>query len=155
MSKPVPILADSVAPESGSSYPEPFKSLMGSSVWRALGDQFGLTQFGINLETLKPGDQSSLRHWHTLSDEFIYMMEGELILRMNDGEFILRPGMCMGFKAGDRNAHHLINRSNADAKFIVIGTRAPNDLAFYPDDDLAWLDTPEGRVAVHKDGTRY
>ena len=150
-----PISSESVAAESGSSYPEPFRARMGQGEWRALGDPFGLTQFGINLETLEPGAQSSVRHWHTLSDEFVYMMEGELVLCTDDGEFAMRPGMCIGFRAGDRNAHHLVNRSAARARFLVVGTRVPGDTAFYPDDDLVWFRTEKGRFAVHKDGRPY
>ena len=150
-----PIAALDVHAQSGSSYPEPFASRMGDGTWRALGDSFGLTQFGFNLESLEPGAQSSLRHWHTLSDEFVYMLEGELIVRLNDGEFPLRPGMCIGFKAGESNAHHLVNRSTQRARFIVVGTRVPGDTGFYPDDDFAWFRTEKGRFKVHKDGTPY
>lgn len=123
--------------------------------WRSLGDHFGLTQFGVNLETLAPGAQSSVRHWHTLADEFVYMVQGELVLRTNDGEFALKPGMFVGFKAGDKNAHHLVNRSSAEATFLVVGARVPGDVPLYPDDDLAVFNTEGGRIAVHKDGTPY
>lgn len=150
-----PIEADQVPAKSGSSYPEPFRGRMGAGSWRALGDAFGLTQFGFNLETLEPGAQSSVRHWHTLADEFVYLLDGELVLRAGDGEHTLRPGMCAGFKAGDRNAHHLVNRSDRPARFIVVGTRVPGDHAHYPDDDLAWFRTEAGTVPVHKDGTPY
>jgi uncharacterized cupin superfamily protein len=150
-----PIAADTVRVESGSSYPEPFNSRMGSADWRALGEHFGLSQFGFNLETLQPGDQSSARHWHSLADEFIYMLEGELTLNTNDGAFNMRPGMCIGFRAGERNAHHLVNQSQAPARFLVVGSRVPGDTAFYPDDDLAWLQTEAGWHAVHKDGHAY
>lgn len=150
-----PIHSIEVTEDSGSSYPEPFRSRMGESSWRALGDQFGITQFGLNLETLEPGAQSALRHWHTLSDEFIYLLEGELVLITNDGEYLMSAGMCMGFKAGDSNAHHLINKSNLPARFIVVGSRVPGDTAFYPDDDLAWFHTETKRLAVHKDGRPY
>ena len=150
-----PIAALDVHPQSGSSYPEPFASRMGDGTWRALGDSFGLTQFGFNLETLEPGAQSSLRHWHTLSDELVYMLEGELVVRLNDGEFALRPGMCIGFKGGQPNAHHLVNRSTRRARFIVVGSPVPGDTGFYPDDDFAWFRTEKGRFRVHKDGTPY
>ena len=150
-----PLAALEVSKKSGSSYPEPFRSRMGDGTWRALGDSFGLTQFGFNLETLEPGAQSALRHWHTLSDEFVYMLEGELVVRVNEGEFPLRPGMCIGFKAGDPNGHHLVNCSQQRAMFIVVGSRVPGDTGFYPDDDLAWFRTEKGRIAVHKDGTPY
>jgi uncharacterized cupin superfamily protein len=128
---------------------------MGAGDWRSLGDAFGLTQFGVNLETLEPGAQSALRHWHTLSDEFVYILTGELTLHTNAGEFAMRPGMCMGFKAGDKNGHHLVNRSNAVATYIVLGSRVAGDAAFYPDDDFAWFHTEAGKRKVHKDGTAY
>jgi uncharacterized cupin superfamily protein len=142
-------------PETGGGYPEPFRSRMGEADWRRLGNLFGLTQFGINLETFAPGAQSALRHWHTLSDEFVYVLEGEMVLRTDAGETPLRPGMCAGFKAGVRNAHHLVNRSDQPARLLVIGTRVPGDNCFYPDDDLLWVETEGGGVAAHKDGRRY
>jgi uncharacterized cupin superfamily protein len=155
MPRRIPAAAEDIPPDSTPGYPEPFRTRMGRAHWRALGDHFGLSQFGVSLETLEPGAQSSVRHWHSLADEFVYMVAGELALRTDDGEFLLTPGMCIGFQAGDRNAHHLVNKSGAVARFMVVGSRVPGDLAFYPDDDLALFVTGEGRVAVHKDGTPY
>lgn len=150
-----PMSAEAVKSEFVSGYPEPFQSRMGAGTWRSLGDHFGLTQFGVSYETLGPAAHSSLRHWHTLSDEFVYMIEGELVLRTNDGEFPLLPGMCVGFKADDKNGRHLVNLSSTDAKFVVIGSRVPGDVPLYPDDDLAVITTEAGCIAVHKDGTPY
>ena len=72
MSEVPAVVALEVKAESSVGYPEPFKTRMGEADWRRLGDAFGLTQFGVNLETYEPGAQSALRHWHTLSDEFVY-----------------------------------------------------------------------------------
>ncbi len=155
MTEPKPIVAMKVAEQSGSSYPEPFASRMGDGTWRALGDAFDLDQFGFNLETLSPGAQSSIKHWHTLSDELIYVVEGELALWVNDRRFVMTPGMCVGFKAGRQTAHHLVNESAGVARFIVVGARVPGDTAFYPDDDVVWFPTPQGRIMVHKDGSPY
>jgi len=151
----MPVAVEDVPATSGCGYPESFHSRMGVAAWRAVGDHFGLTQFGVGHETLAPGAQSSVRHWHTLSDEFVVVTEGQLVLRTDDGEFVLEPGMCIGFKAGERNGHHLVNRSASQAKFIVVGSRVPGDTAFYPDDDLAIFNTGEARIWVHKDGRRY
>jgi uncharacterized cupin superfamily protein len=63
--------------------------------------------------------------------------------------------MCVGFIAGDKNGHHLMNRSSSEAKFVVIGSRVPGDIPLYPDDDLAVFTTETGRIAVHKDGSPY
>ncbi len=150
-----PLIADTIAAQSNVAYPAPFKSRMGEAAWRQLGDAFGLKQFGVNLETMAPGAQSALRHWHDLSDEFVYMLEGELVLRHNDGETAMTPGMCIGFPAGNRNGHHLVNRSTGPARFLVVGSRIPGDMAFYPDDDLMWCRSEAGRYPAHKDGTAY
>src|SRR5712692_8932462 len=139
MPNPKPIEAKDVPSESGSPYPEPFASLSKNSHCRRLGNHFGLTQLGVSLNTLNPRDQSGLRHWHSLEDEFIYVLEGVLTLRVNDGELRLRPGMCIGFKGQDRNAHLLLNCSDAVAHYLIVVSRVPGDVAFYPDDDLAWF----------------
>ena len=150
-----PLLATDVPGETGSPYPEPFASRASSTAFRRLGDRFGLTQLGVNMITLDPGAQSGLRHWHTLEDEFIYVLEGELTLRTDAGDALLRAGMCVGFKAGDRNAHLVLNPGAAVAHYLIMGSRAPGDVSFYPDDDLAWLPVADGDTPVHKDGSPY
>ena len=120
----------------GTIYPKPFDEGFDGRIKRALTDRLGLRQFGVNLTTLEPGAKSSQRHWHEQEDEFIYMLEGELVLVLMDGEHTLRASMAVGFPAGDRNAHHLINRSNRIATYLEIGTRSPNEDATYPDIDL-------------------
>ena len=139
----------------GSLYPEPFKSRMGDRVKRRLGRACGLQKLGVNLVTLGPGGQSSLRHWHTLTDEFVYMLDGEVVLVTNDGEQTLRAGMCAGYPAGKRDGHHFINRSERPARYLEIGANVDGDMAFYPDDDLMWIQDEDALVAAHKDGRRY
>jgi len=111
----------------------------------------------VNLTTLKPGAMSALRHAHTKQDEFIYVVEGHPVLVTDEGEAQLKPGMCAGFKAGTRNAHHLINRGQKDVIYLEIGDRTPGDSASYPDDDLVTVKSEDGksRVFTHKDGTPY
>jgi uncharacterized cupin superfamily protein len=152
----LPALDPATAPEvRGSGYPEPYKSRMGDRVKRKLGDACGLTKFGVNLVTLGPGGQSALRHRHTLEDEFVYVLSGEVALVTNDGEQALTAGMCAGYPAGSRDAHHFVNRSAAPATYLEIGNRIEGDNAFYPDDDLMWCEDEQGVYAAHKDGRRY
>jgi uncharacterized cupin superfamily protein len=111
---------------------------------RALGDAFGLTRVGVNLTTLPPGKESSMRHYHTLEDEFVFMVEGEVVLRTDGGEQKLTAGMCAGFRAGDTNGHQLVNRSDRPARYLEISNRDPNDHVEYPDEDLACGRGPDG-----------
>ncbi len=144
-----------VAEVCGSGYPEPFRSRMGDRAKRKLGEACGLTRFGVNLVTLGPGGQSALRHWHTLEDEFVYVLAGEVVLVTEAGEQVLGPGMCAGYPAGRHDAHHFVNRSAAPAVYLEIGNRIEGDNAFYPDDDLMWCADESGDYAAHKDGRRY
>ncbi|MEZ8401234.1 cupin domain-containing protein [Vibrio splendidus] len=146
----------SIKGDTFNPFPEPFKSRLGQSECRSLGDSFGLTQFGVNLEVLEPNAQSALRHWHTRSDEFHYVLGGELCLVSDDGEQTLFAGMCIGFPARVENGHHLINRSSEQAKFIVIGSRVAKDEAHYPDDDFKWVVESSGEwIPSRKNGTPY
>jgi uncharacterized cupin superfamily protein len=159
MTKPLrlPALDPQNVPERrGSGYPEPFRSRMGDRVKRRLGDACGLTRFGVNLVTLGPGGQSALRHWHSHEDEFVYVLEGEVVLVTDGGEQVLRAGDCAGYPAGKPDAHHFVNRSGAPARYLEVGNRDPADRAVYPDDDLQYGDDAQGGERyAHKDGRRY
>jgi uncharacterized cupin superfamily protein len=150
------VAAEAPQRERASHYPEPFASRMAGRVKRPLGDLFGLTNFGVNLTTLAPGAVSSLRHAHTRQDEFVYVLEGTPTLVTDAGETLLQPGMAAGFKAGSQDAHHLVNRTDADVVYLEVGDRAERDAVSYPDDDIRAALGSDGRWRfVHKDGRPY
>ena len=91
-------------------YPSPYRSVTDGREKAALGNVARLTQFGVNLTRLKPGAASALRHWHEQEDEFIDVLDGELVLVEDGGETLLGPGDCAGFKAGVSNGHQLVNK---------------------------------------------
>lgn len=155
--KPQVVVAAEARPrERSSNYPEPFAARMDGRIKRPLGDLFGLTNFGVNLTTLRPGAVSSLRHTHSRQDELVYILEGEPTLVSGDGETQLRPGMTAGFKAGSPDAHHLVNRTEHDVHYIEVGDRTDRDTITYPDDDIRAALGSDGRWRfVHKDGRPY
>src|SRR3954471_22251754 len=122
----------------GTFYPSPYDKPCRARARKRLGDAAGLTQYGVNLLRLPPGVWSSQRHWHTEQDEFVYVISGEVVLVTDAGEEILRTGDCAGFKAGERDGHHLQNRSTADAVLLEIGTRVADDSGEYSDIDMAF-----------------
>jgi len=144
---------DSVEARIGSTYPEPYASQMGGRAFQALGDAAGLTQFGVNLVTMPPGAISSLRHWHSGEDEFVWVVSGELVLVQDGGETVLRAGDAAGFKAGDPDGHQLRNRSRAVASFLAIGTRGGSDTCTYSDADLINRTEGERNWFTLRDGT--
>ncbi len=139
----------------GADHPAPFAETISDREKRALGDALGLANFGVNLVRLPPGTPSTLRHWHSRQDEFVYVLEGELVLVTDGGEQLLTPGMAAGFPAGVADGHVLINRSERDALYLEVGDRSAGDEVDYPDIDLLvrWIDGAE--KYVHNDGTPY
>jgi uncharacterized cupin superfamily protein len=136
----------------GTDYPPPHDAPCRNRIRRALGDVFGLSQFGVNMLELAPGTWSSQRHWHEQQDEFVYVLEGELVLVTDEGETVLRPGMVAGFRAGTGNGHHLVNRSDRTARLLEVGTRTKEEVAYYSDIDMMVRDSPESSDYFTKDG---
>jgi uncharacterized cupin superfamily protein len=143
---------EKVPVHTGSKYPAPYDVPCAARARQRLGDAAGLSDFGVNLLRLPPGVWSSQRHWHTAEDEFVFVLEGEVVLVTDSGDEILRPGDCAGFKAGVLDGHHLQNRSDRDAVVLEIGSRkVAEDEGDYPDIDLRFL---KGRAGfARKDGS--
>ena len=157
---PAALAALDIAPRGRpSTYPQAIQALLGERLAgrekRALGDAFGLTNFGVNLTRLAPGAVSALRHAHSRQDELIYILTGSPTLRTNEGSVRLSPGMCAGFKAGSGNASQLLNETGEDVLYLEIGDRSPGDEVIYPDDNLAATFVEGQWHFFHKDGTPY
>jgi uncharacterized cupin superfamily protein len=152
-----PISANEIArSEIATVYPEPFAPLMSGRVKRKLGNHFGLTNFGVNLTTLEPGAISALMHHHSKQDEFIYVLQGTPTLRLNDTQYNLIAGDCMGVKANQELACQLVNNSAEIVVYLEIGDRSEGDEVEYPKDDLkAKLQSNGVWLFTHKDGREY
>lgn len=142
-----------VPSKKGVGYPEPYAAASAERIRRRLGDAGGLQDFGVNLTHLPPGNWSSQRHWHSHEDEFVYVLQGELALIEDEGETILRAGDCAAFPKNSGNGHHMINRSDAVAIYLEIGSRQPADVTRCSDVDMMSANA-DGRF-LHYDGTPY
>lgn len=137
----------------GTNYPPPHDGpVKARRRWR-LGEAGGLTTFGVNRLELDPGVWSSQRHWHTHEDEFVVVLEGEVVLVDDSGETVLRAGDTAAFKAGVPNGHQLINRGDRMAVVLEIGGRDELDGCDYPDIDM--IAPPGDSGYRHRDGTPY
>lgn len=142
-----------LTPGTGSSYPEPYASMMAKRSSLRLGDAGGLTQFGANITILQPGGMSSMRHWHVNEDEFVMVTSGEVVLVEDEGETVMLRGDCAAFPASVENGHHFINRSDSEARFLVIGTRAAQETVYYSEVDMMVVDTDGVGEYTRKDGS--
>jgi uncharacterized cupin superfamily protein len=141
--------------KTGSIYPSPYAEMMAGRSSLRLGEAGGLTQFGVNLVTIPPGGMSSLRHWHQYEDEFVMVTEGEFVLVQDAGETPMRAGDCAAFPAGVPDGHHFQNRTDRPARFLVVGTRAPQEVATYADVDMMVHQQGGTSRFTYKDGTDW
>ncbi|TNJ43965.1 cupin domain-containing protein [Phaeobacter sp. B1627] len=137
----------------GTSYPGRLAACVAGRSAQPLGDAGGLSQYGVNLVHLEPGALSSLRHYHMEQDEFVMVTAGALVLVDDQGEQAMNPGDCAAFPKGDANGHHLINRSDAPASFLVIGTRTATETAIYSDLDMMVQVADDISSYTRKDGS--
>jgi uncharacterized cupin superfamily protein len=145
----------SLKSDSVTNYPDPYRQAVLGRQRKRLGNAVGLDQFGVNLTTLKPGAWSAQRHWHQAEDELVFVLEGEVVLCENDGETALLAGDAAGWKANTANGHCLINRTQRDAVYLEIGSRAKRDRVEYPDIDLLNEKDDQGVRYLHKSGEPY
>jgi len=140
-------------PESNvTGYPAPYNEDAKRRFNRRLGDHAGLTKYSVVLTRIAPGGQSSHRHAHSTQDEFIWVLEGETVLRSDAGEQVLTAGMCAGFAAGTGDAHQFLNRSDKDVLLLAVGDRSDGDVVTYPDVDMHLI---RSQGMFHKDGRKY
>ncbi len=152
----MPKIDISAIPEANScGYPAPFHEIAKGRFRKRLGNAGGLTQFGVNLCRLEPGAGSSQRHWHVDEDEFVYVLDGEVVLIENEGETVLKAGDAATFKAGVENGHQLINRSDRDALVLEVGTRTRDHSAYYSDIDMKVVNVNGEDRFLHMDDTPY
>ena len=141
--------------KTGSIYPSPYAGMMKGRSSRRLGDLAGLTQFGANLVMLEPGAVASLRHWHAHEDEFAVVLSGALVLVEEGGEFPMAPGEFAAWKAGVPNGHRFENRLDAPASFLIVGSKAPKEVATYSDVDFR-MEIEGGKARyTYRDGTDW
>ncbi len=146
---------DKISVDTSTGYPSPFNKAVEGRSRKRLGRAAGLTHFGVNICTLKPGAASSQRHWHENEDELVYVLEGQVVLREDSGEIVLKPGDAAAWRAGVPNGHCLINRSDRDAVFIEVGTRASTERAHYSEIDMMVVRDEKGARYTKKNGEPY
>jgi len=82
---------------------------------------------------LAPGKQTVPAHYHILEEEHVYVLEGELTVRIGARSHTMKAGDYVCFPAGQKAGHCLINTSEAVCRYVIVGERNPNEVAVYTD----------------------
>jgi uncharacterized cupin superfamily protein len=125
--------------------------------FRVLSDTRGedKRKIGISYEELPPKQQSVPFHYHLMEEEHIVALEGECTLRLGDERYTLKAGDYVGFPAGQRAGHCLINETDKPFRFIMIGDHAPNEVAVYPDSNKILIRGLDGAILRDENRLSY
>jgi uncharacterized cupin superfamily protein len=106
----------------------------------------GATQVGVAMEVLEPGRQANPMHYHMLEEEHVFVMEGQLTVRLGERSYLMTPGHYICFPAGQKVGHALINESDLPCRYLILGNPQKADVAVFPQ---------TGRIDVKLLGTGY
>lgn len=118
-----------------TGYPEHLADVVQGRWYRRLAPATGLVDFAASHVVLKPGAWSAQRHWHEREDELLVIVSGSAVLVDDSGRTPLVAGEIAASPKNDGNGHCLINESDADCVFVVIG-QSVNGPCHYPDVDM-------------------
>ena len=110
---------------------------------RSLARELGAQRTGFGLYELEPGQSTWPYHFELGSEEWLFVVEGEVTLRSPDGERTLRAGDLVCFPEGPAGAHAVRNDSDATARFAMPSVDEPTNAAIYPDTGSFALHGPD------------
>lgn len=112
-----------------------------------LAERLGGEKLGASVYELPPGERSFPYHVHHANEELLIVLDGEVTVRREGGEDVLRPGDAALFPAGREGAHQAINRSERPVRFLVVSTMVHPEVLEYPDSGKVGLMTgaPPGK----------
>lgn len=114
--------------------------------YQVLSEFAGASQITVCMETLPPGKQANQAHFHLCQEEHVFVLEGNMRVRIGEHTFEVGPGRYVCFPAGQKQAHALINHTQSPCRYLILGNRRQDDVIVYPD---------TGRVYVQATGESY
>jgi uncharacterized cupin superfamily protein len=101
---------------------------------RGLADELGATLTGLGVYEVEPGQAVWPYHFELIEEEWLFVIEGRLVLRTPEGERALSAGDLVCFPPGAEGAHAVRNDSDATARFAMPSSMARHgDGCVYPD----------------------
>jgi uncharacterized cupin superfamily protein len=105
---------------------------------RTLGDAAGLTRMGVHLRSVEPGMAGTNRHFHTVEEEWVFVLSGRGAVRIGPHRLPVRAGSFVGFPPGPR-PHHFLAEGNEPLVLLEGGERRPaEDVGCYVDVPKWW-----------------
>jgi uncharacterized cupin superfamily protein len=99
-----------------------------------LGRDAGGKEISLRLFEIPPG-QSLCPYHYEYVEEWLLVLDGDLVLRVPAGEEPIGRGDVVCFPAGPEGGHKVTNRSQAPAHIVMFSSAHEPSVAVYPDSD--------------------
>lgn len=116
-----------------------------------LARALGVKDLVVNAFEVPPGESLCPYHYEYV-EEWLVLLEGELVLRDPDGEHPLRRGDVVAFPSGPDGAHKVTNRGSEAARFLMFSSGREPAVSVYPDSDKigVWPGSEADRVMLRR-----
>jgi uncharacterized cupin superfamily protein len=122
----------------GEKRPRWFPAEGVGSLVRGVGNAAGLKQMGVWVRDIEPGFKGTHRHFHTVEEEWVYVLSGRGSVRVGPLALEVRAGSFVGFPPGPR-PHHFIAAASEPLVLLEGGERRPKeDRGWYVDLGVRW-----------------
>jgi uncharacterized cupin superfamily protein len=124
--------------------------------YRRISPLVGAHDVNLNIAVLEPG-QAVCPYHYEYEEEWLIVLEGEVVVRTPDGEETARRGDAVCFPAGPSGAHKVTNRGEEPARVVLFSNARRPAVAVYPDSDKIGVFPPDehDRLMVRReDGGR-
>lgn len=102
------------------------------------GPLIGLKGLGCSVVVVPPGKSACPMHRHHVRDELFFVLEGEGVVRLDEGRAPIRAGDLIAAPAGGE-AHQILNTGTGELRYLAISAENAVDVIEYPD---------SGKIAV-------
>lgn len=117
-----------------------------------LGQVVGAELTGFSVYELPPGERAWAYHYELNREEWLFVIDGEVVVRTPTGDVTLRAGEVTAFAIGPDGAHQVRNESAATARFAMPSSwSGPGYVAIRPDSNTALVNGSGFRQIVPLD----
>ncbi len=116
-----------------------------------VGKTAGGKELAVKAFVLPPGESVCPYHYEYI-EEWLLVLDGEVVLRTPEGEQQLVRGDLVCFAPGPAGAHKVSNGSEQSARVLMFSSAAEPAVAVYPDSDKigVWPGNDEDRVMLRR-----
>ena len=108
-----------------------------------MGKATGLRRIGVNIARMPPGKESFVYHSHWSEEEWIYILSGRGVARIDGTDYEVGAGDFMAFPTPGV-AHHLRNPFEEELVYLMGGENRDIDVADFPDLGKRMFRHPKG-----------